>query len=361
MRPSPAEVASALFLAGVSLAACTIQVTLGSGLGAGGGDGDGGTVASSGGTGSSTASTAGSGGGGIGGAASGTATLIFAVGNSGLNPWGIAVDAANVYFTDAQGPNGRVMKVPLDGSPASALATMEDLPSAIAVDATDVYFIAANALRRVPIAGGPAASLAPANDAGYASIAIDAANVYWTNYASAGSTMLLPKAGGTPTVVDSGDEYPSGIALAGGSVYWAAMEAGAIKSAPIAGGAVTVVASGQSYPRSGLATDGAYVYWVTEGDLPNHLFKAPLAGGPAVDVAAASSDTITPQSLVVDATHAYFLDTDIAACGLVKVELASGAVSTIPLGGSVGCPMFLAADAANVYCTTNLGIARIVK
>ncbi|MFT3770426.1 MAG: hypothetical protein QM820_33785 [Minicystis sp.] len=176
-----------------------------------------GSTVGGGGTGGSGTTSTGSGGSGGGSGGSGSATLIFSVGTTGLNPWGIAVDATNVYFTDAQGPHGAVMKVPLDGSPASPLATMEDLPSAIAVDATDVYFTAADALRKVPIAGGTAATIAPAGDAGYASIAVDATNVYWTNYVSDGSTMLLPKAGGTPTVVDSGDEYPSGIALAGGS------------------------------------------------------------------------------------------------------------------------------------------------
>ncbi|MFT3770427.1 MAG: hypothetical protein QM820_33790 [Minicystis sp.] len=122
-----------------------------------------------------------------------------------------------------------------------------------------------------------------------------------------------------------------------------------------------MVASGQNAPRSGLATDGTDVYWITEGDFPNHLRKAPLAGGPVVDVAVSPSDASTPQSLIVDATDAYFINPGSPGCGLVKVDLASGTVSTITLGGSVGCPMFLAADAANIYYTSSLGITKVAK
>jgi hypothetical protein len=122
-----------------------------------------------------------------------------------------------------------------------------------------------------------------------------------------------------------------------------------------------VFASGQKAPRSGLAADSTYLYWITEGDFPNHLVKAPLAGGPPVDVAVPPGDASTPQSLIIDATHAYFINPSTSGCGLAKVELATGAVSTIPLGGSVGCPMFLAADAANIYYTSRAGITKVVK
>ncbi len=92
--------------------------------------------------------------------------------------------------------------------------------------------------------------------------------------------MSIPKAGGPATTIDTGNDYPSGIVVQGGSIYWAVMGADEIRTAPVAGGAATVFASGQDHVRSGLAADSTYLYWITEGDFPNHLVKAPLAGGP---------------------------------------------------------------------------------
>ena len=332
-------------LGGLSLAACSIHTIVGSGPGAGGSGGGGGA-------GGATTSSS-------GGPSAGT--LIFDAAGTDLNPWGIAVDATDVYFTDAQGPSGKVVRVPLDGSPAIELANHQDLPSAIAVDATDAYFMLSDALMKVPLAGGPAVQVSPAEDASYATIALDSTNVYWTNYVNAGSAMLIPKAGGPATTLDTGIDYPSGIVVQGGSIYWAVMESNEIKTAPIAGGPATVFASGQNAVRSGLAADSTYLYWITEGDFPNHLVKAPLAGGAPVDVALSPGDASTPQSLIIDATHAYFIDANTSNCGLAKVELATGAVSSIPLGGSIGCPIFLAADAANIYYTSRAGITKVVK
>jgi len=297
-----------------------------------------------------------SGSGGIGGA-----TLIFAAAGKDLNPWGLAVDANNVYFTDAASPNGKVVRVPLDGSPASEMAIGQDLPSAIAVDATDAYFTTIYAVKKVPLVGGPAVKLSTAVDAGYAGLVLDSSNVYWTNYTNPGSTMFLPKAGGSATTVDSGDKSPSGLIVQGGSIYWAVLTDNVIKTAPIAGGAATVFASGQKAPRSGIAADATNLYWITEGDFPNHLVKAPLAGGPPALVAVPPGDASTPQSLVVDATHAYFINPSTSGCGVAKVELATGAVATIPLGRSIGCPTNLAADAANLYYTSSAGITKLPK
>jgi hypothetical protein len=332
-------------LGGVSLAACSIQTTVGNG--------------NTGGSGGSTTATTSVTSSGSGGSSAGT--LIFDAAGKDLNPWGIAVDATDAYITDGAAPNGKVLRVPLDGSPATELATDQYLPSAIAVDATDAYFMTPDAVMKVPVTGGPAVVASAAKDASFAGIVVDATNVYWTNYSNGGSTMFLPKTGGPATTVDTGGAYPSGIVVQGGSIYWALFGSDEIKTAPLAGGAATVFASGQNAPRSGLAADSTYLYWITEGDFPNHLVKAPLAGGPPVDVALSPSDASGPQSLLIDATHAYFIGASGFDCGLVKVELATGTVSNILLGGSIGCPMFLAADAANIYYTSRAGITKVAK
>jgi hypothetical protein len=63
-------------------------------------------------------------------------------------PWGVAVDAASVYFTTIgsnsmgnQAGVGAVAKVPLAGGTPTILATGQDGPQGVAVDATSVYWV----------------------------------------------------------------------------------------------------------------------------------------------------------------------------------------------------------------------------
>jgi hypothetical protein len=59
-------------------------------------------------------------------------------------PVAIAVDATSVYWTNTtpvpQNPTGTVMKVGLAGGVPTTLATGQSGPEAIAVDATSVYW-----------------------------------------------------------------------------------------------------------------------------------------------------------------------------------------------------------------------------
>ena len=93
-------------------------------------------------------------------------------------PSGIALDAAYVYWTDANtagittAGNG-IYKVKIDGSAKAVLV------------ATDPGFPSGN-------------------------IAVDSTNIYWTN---ASSLMTVPKTGGTPTTLVTGITSPAGVAV----------------------------------------------------------------------------------------------------------------------------------------------------
>ncbi len=108
-----------------------------------------------------------------------------------------------------------------------------------------------------------------------ASIALDGANLYWTNTGTTandytdGAIMTVPTSGGTPKVLAASQASPANLAVDGHDVYWTnsgtqanGYKDGMIMSVPIAGGTPTILASGQSSPV-GIAVDASNVYWTT--------------------------------------------------------------------------------------------------
>jgi hypothetical protein len=220
----------------------------------------------------------------------------------------------------------------------------------LAIDATYIYFTQPVAARvmRVPITGGPAVALATQVDSPL-HLATDGANLYWTGGKTVGSIMKLAlRAGATPTTLVTGLGRPRGIAVAGGFVFWTDFADGAVLRAPTAdvdpdgGAAVTAmrltyglkqpadlaVVAGYVYvpdqagrvlrvpvgggvPENladsagvpfGIASDGVSVYWSTLGD--GAIFKAPVTGaGPVQTLAGGQAD---PHFLAVDATAIYW-------------------------------------------------------
>ena len=245
-------------------------------------------------------------------------------------PGGIAVDATSVYWTtNYSNVVGTVMKVPIGGGTPTTLASGQDYPGPIAVDATSVYWNNyVGTVMKVPIGGGTPTTLASGpggNPPG--TLVVDATNVYWL---TAGGTALLkvPLGGGTPTTLatpaSSGGDYTGGaIAVDATSVYWT--QSNAVMKVPIGGGTPTTLASGRELPAA-IAVDATSVYWTEFSTVQSGtVMKMPLGGGTPITLASGQRQ---PSGIAVDATSVYWTDA------------GSGTVMKVPLGG--GTPIMLA-------------------
>ncbi len=177
-------------------------------------------------------------------------------------------------------------------------------------------------------------------------MAIDGANVYWTEPA-AGQIIRVAKAGGPPTILASGLPSPGAIAVSSGTIYWTDAVAGTVSQLAVAGGSPVTLATGLPGPDA-LAVDAMDVYF---SNISDHTVRH-LAGSSSVVVA--SGQTVA--AMVLDASNVYWATVDGS---IIKIPRNGGntetlAASPVTYPGS-GPPdygaMGLAIDTTNAYWT----------
>ncbi len=292
--------------------------------------------------------------------------VVIATGLSAVQD--IALDTDTIYVTRWNSPetNGQVIKLPKSGGLSSVLTQGQLNPLGIALDSANVYWAnygpqngtttsATGGVAKIAKSdlGGTATVIdsgQSSNSHGSIVVTVDSSNIYWGNYFQ---IMICPLAGcGTAgaTILSQAGGV-NAIAVSGGVVYWTngdGMQVSMIANTNI-GGAATPLASNQGRPL-GLALDNTYVYWAntTEGT----VHRAPLAGGPNQIVASnqvGDSSTDMASYLAIDDTFVYWND-QTAHSYLKAPKSGGGPVTPLTNYGGSDC-RYLAVDSVAVYFT----------
>ncbi len=344
------------------------------------------------------------------------------------------IDSDNIVFTDSS--DTPLKKQTLDGSPPTVLANRfdsvesvvlfngsifwieggnlhrmtpegtstiiangkrevgEDVTSDIVVDDSHVYWVdqAENqacsppcnwVIQKIPLDGGAPINLVNA-DIRVDSLKGDAENIYWEEGFSSSKIKLVPKAGGTTTVlVDEtlngtlplpppgftpGEWHPTGgIALTSSEIIFAVTRnlAYDIKSIPISGGAIRDLASvttSASYARNSvldITVNGSDIFWIDNGN--GTLNTIPITGGTVVTLI---SGLTSPGALATNSTTAFWTESG-ASIGCCKV-MGEGTVRQIPLTGgtaitvadNLDIPQTIAVDADNLVWSEQWRLAK---
>src|SRR5262249_33565258 len=133
----------------------------------------------------------------------GGAPVVLATGGTGFSR--IAVGAADVTWTDFYAST--VMRVPKQGGPVVAVAKLPGLVGDVALDGDVAYVSADTSIFRITSPGAPPEAVAPIGGTGAARLAIDGDTIFYTD-AHTGDVARVPKAGGAPEILASGQVEP---------------------------------------------------------------------------------------------------------------------------------------------------------
>ena len=254
----------------------------------------------------------------------GPPTALWTASSSALPPEAVAVDATNVYFVvrgDGAGTPSAIMSTPIAGGTASTLASSPSLLTGpCAVGPSQVYWVD-GAIQSVPKTGGTVTTVVPAV-AG--ALAVDATNLYWS---ASDGLHKMPFAGGPNTLLGVpfdpepellGPVAATAIAVDGTNIYYVMNSfagSGSVGFIPIAGGSAAVLASGRIGRLVSIALDSRNVYWV-EGNgtiRQGAIAAAPKTGGRVTVLVTGLAD---PMAVAADGTGVYFPD---LARGISKI------------------------------------------
>jgi hypothetical protein len=267
--------------------------------------------------------------------------------------WSFTTNTHSLYWTEYC--SGTIKGMGLNGGRVVTLASGLNYVDAIAVDATNLYWLEQHSIKKMSVNGGPVTTLASGQGCPIA-IAVDSTNVYWTD----GCNWTVDKvalSGGPTTTLASGSINPFGIAVDSTNIFWTegdGADGWYVMQELISGGTATIVTSTPDNPRT-VAVDTVNVYW-TDNNSPGYVMECPVSGGTATTLISG----VLPGGIVVDSTNVYWTDVVISSGqGTVNKISKDGGPSTIL--ASSPHPESIVVDDTNLYWTDGDGTVNRVS
>ena len=203
--------------------------------------------------------------------AGGPATVLLPATADGASS-GFVIDDAYLYaLMDTPSLETQLVKLPKAGGSPVVLADALEIPSSLAADADNIYWIAASAtVNSVPKSGGAVVEVSDAETAVMV-LAADASGVYGLDIQC--NLLELPGNGAKPVVLAGASSnaaaFGAQIALDATDIYWSASSYGIPQTEtayriPKVGGAEVQLATCDLSPEGGhigIAVDSTFVYW----------------------------------------------------------------------------------------------------
>lgn len=212
---------------------------------------------------------------------------------------------------DRQIPDAIVRMPKAGGKLSRVTTTFVVTDAALAVQSGALFFHGPlpkegeGAVTRLSLAAGSVPSkIVPADrNADRQAIAVDASNVYWVE---TGKIMRAPIAGGTPAQVADARQVHEMVSD-GIHLYWTdagggGEREGSVRRAPINGGAVETLRQNDTRPW-GIAVDDKAVYWVSNGDSDGSVNKRYKHSPPVFGIVANQK---APVRIAVDNANVYW-------------------------------------------------------
>jgi hypothetical protein len=257
----------------------------------------------------------------------------------------IAVDGSGVYFATTSA----IMKVGLGGGTPVTVVATTDIPYALAVRGSTIYWTenpetgaaAISSVHSAPITGGASQTLVPYMPLAMG-IAADATNVYVGNY---NGIVIAPESiGSAKTIVTSQGNTNNVYCVAVDATNaYAAEYGGYLWKIPL-NGTAPVMLSGD--PSGGLVVSGSTLYFTDDPGYDNAGSIWAVNTTTADAPTKLATDLEDPGGLATDGTYVYAL----TAVSIVKAPLAGGdAIGVVPINGSAAAALSIAVDATSVY------------
>ena len=256
----------------------------------------------------------------------------------------IVIDGNGLYLLNAfEDGGGEVLRLSKIDGARTILASGLRIPSHMAGDESDLYFATYNAVQSVAKAGGPLRTVSGATEF----LALDRFNLYWSWSFSGdlehpqpteSKLFSLPKSGGAPTVLLSGNGTGNAMAVDTAGLFFEAQGSLQVLE-PGAGQAKKLADLPAPYPWLGtIALDETDAYLGGHGG----VMRVSKQGGTPSLIANVEGISL---GIALDATHVYFTDTEKGT--VVKVPKGGGAAETLASGQAR--PVSVAVDDTTVY------------